>query len=422
VHAELTGVVSYIDARGKLGTEKIRPITIGSVCPFLIPLEIDVDQFDSMFAKYPKNSISMEKVNLRVLYTSIINRCVNLYLVDERWEGLNGVLKFAAKGAHSGKFLLVKVFLGESRQLKLEVAGQDQNMVTGFLSEIHEYLKDEIAKLTITHLFNFRAQVQARLRYLRIKAEERELIRKKLKFEKKIKNRFKEIKLSAKLLRKHYMPSGIAIFDKFTKGISKKFLISFISTTPHGELSYPTKLYLESVIKNNPEVHVLYWYFPRPLIDVKGIKASEVKAWMAELDDIKKERDMVELFQKQRQHSLFDRIKAGVEEEFWMTDLEGLIILDFMPTLMTKVSDQGFSTIMELLKDFAANLKVTILLLFPDLTGFRKIFNVVNIISEDVFHFITTARGKQYFRALRHGRLLCELNFKINEKNEFEIV
>lgn len=146
VSGTLTGSVGYLDNKGKKKHKDIEPVTVGSVCPFLEKVPMDMEMFKEKVRVLPSHGkrITVHATPEHVL-DSLEGKCSSMHLVkeDTSLEGNRVMAAFSARGAYSKNFIGLSLSLDKSSgELIVKVYGEQEEMVTGLLSEIVEIIED----------------------------------------------------------------------------------------------------------------------------------------------------------------------------------------------------------------------------------------------------------------------------------------
>ena len=146
VSGNITGSVIYHDVKDKRKVIEIEPVTVGSVCPFLEKVAMTQDGFKEKVKPLPSHSKRMRyTADPGTIYQKMQGKCSAMHVVHEGYsdDGTNYIGMYAGRGAYSKNFLGMRVGLElASNELVVMVYGEQEEMVTGLLSEIVELVEE----------------------------------------------------------------------------------------------------------------------------------------------------------------------------------------------------------------------------------------------------------------------------------------
>ena len=152
VSGNITGSVIYHNVKNEKKMIHIEPVTVGSVCPFLEKVLMTEDAFNEKVKTLPANEKRIGfQLDPQSLYTSLQGKCSAMHAVREGYspDGKHYIGIYSSRGAYSKNFIGMHVdFDLQSKEVLLRVHGEQEEMITGLLSEIVDIVED-VAGLSI---------------------------------------------------------------------------------------------------------------------------------------------------------------------------------------------------------------------------------------------------------------------------------
>ena len=145
VSGNITGTVTYHDVKNNRKVLEIQDVTVGSVCPFLEKVPVTYEAFDEKVKPLPSHSKRMTySLEPGDIYQKLQGKCSSMHVVHEGYsdDGTKYIGLYSARGAYSKNFIGMRLGLDmSSNELVVQVYGEQEEMVTGLLSEIVELLE-----------------------------------------------------------------------------------------------------------------------------------------------------------------------------------------------------------------------------------------------------------------------------------------
>jgi len=140
VSGNITGTVIYHDIKNNRKMVEVQPVTVGSVCPFLEKVPMDLDGFKTKVKALPSNKTRMQlTVDPQEVFDKLQGKCSAMHKVGETYspDGNTYLVAFSARGAYSKNFIGTKFSYDvNTYELAITVYGEQEEMITGLSSEI----------------------------------------------------------------------------------------------------------------------------------------------------------------------------------------------------------------------------------------------------------------------------------------------
>ena len=140
VSGNITGSVIYHDVKGQRKVVEMQPVTVGSVCPFLEKVHMTPESFNERVTGMASNEKRMTfDGDPGTVYQNLQGKCSSMHVVHEGYseDGARYTGMYAAQGAYSKNFIAMYMELDvSSNELAITVYGEQEEMITGLLSEI----------------------------------------------------------------------------------------------------------------------------------------------------------------------------------------------------------------------------------------------------------------------------------------------
>jgi len=146
VSGNVLGSVIYHDVKNNRKIIEMEPVTVGSVCPFLEKVPMDIDKFKRKVKSLPSQEKKMKvHVEPQDVFDKLENKCSAMHMVSDAYspDGNRYMAIFTARGAYSKNFIAISFDLDmASNELVIKVYGEQEEMITGLLSEIVEIVEE----------------------------------------------------------------------------------------------------------------------------------------------------------------------------------------------------------------------------------------------------------------------------------------
>ena len=146
VSGNVLGSVIYHDVKNNRKIIEMEPVTVGSVCPFLEKVPMDIDKFKRKVKSLPSQEKRMKvHVEPEAVFDKLENKCSAMHMVSDAYspDGNRYMAIFTARGAYSKNFIAISFDLDmASNELVIKVYGEQEEMITGLLSEIVEIVEE----------------------------------------------------------------------------------------------------------------------------------------------------------------------------------------------------------------------------------------------------------------------------------------
>ena len=146
VSGNVLGSVIYHDVKNNRKIIEMEPVTVGSVCPFLEKVPMDIDKFKRKVKSLPSQEKRMKvHVEPEAVFDKLENKCSAMHMVSDAYspDGSKYMAIFTARGAYSKNFIAISFDLDmASNELVIKVYGEQEEMITGLLSEIVEIVEE----------------------------------------------------------------------------------------------------------------------------------------------------------------------------------------------------------------------------------------------------------------------------------------
>ena len=146
VSGNITGSVIYQNIKNEKKMVNIEPVTVGSVCPFLEKVMMTPEVFNTKVGGLLGNEKRMRfNAHPSVIYQNLQGKCSAMYRVHEGYsiDGGKYIGMYSSRGAYSKNFIGMYMEVDmASNELLVRVYGEQEEMVTGLLSEIVEIVEE----------------------------------------------------------------------------------------------------------------------------------------------------------------------------------------------------------------------------------------------------------------------------------------
>ena len=146
VSGNITGSVIYHNVKNEKKMVDIEPVTVGSVCPFLEKVSMTADAFNDKVKTLTGNEKRLRShLEPQAVYARLQSKCSAMYAVHEGYspDGKHYIGMYSSRGAYSKNFIgMYMDFDLQSKEVMFRVYGEQEEMVTGLLSEIVEIVGD----------------------------------------------------------------------------------------------------------------------------------------------------------------------------------------------------------------------------------------------------------------------------------------
>ena len=146
VSGNITGSVIYHNVKNEKKMVDIEPVTVGSVCPFLEKVSMTADAFNEKVKNLPGNEKRIKsQLDPQTMYSRLQSKCSAMHAVHEGYspDGKHYIGMYSSRGAYSKNFIgMYMDFDIQSKEVLFRVYGEQEEMITGLLSEIVEIVEE----------------------------------------------------------------------------------------------------------------------------------------------------------------------------------------------------------------------------------------------------------------------------------------